>query len=402
MYKQMYKILAVAAILALSFWLTKGDWRKVRVNFLGAGDRSYHTSEEFPEVSPEGADEVPADSASLEELLRFITESGLDVRLQQWSDSVVVIERQLEAYRELLKAFRESVRTKALGEPSKLREFYFRAVRALRGFEGQSRELDARLDTLRTLITAIERAGRQNPKLLLGNLEHRKPDSVRWLMPTRVPIKQACLSCHPPLGGVRVASALEGPVSVCPEVMIQHPPEEFGCTICHRGEPERLDFETAHGPDELGRPFLTGRLALRSCGFCHSRTTVPLHAAAPVPWPEDCLGCHQKGEPEGISVDSFRTLFADSLADEQQLRAWLLRHWSDKTGRLPERKQFEQTLPLLSAGERGTESPFDSSAAPEGKTACRCPRCGRIFEVLPGVTDPVCPVDGTALLPARR
>ena len=402
MYKKMLKILAVTAILALSFWLTKGDWHRVRVKFLGAGDRPYHNSEEFLEVSPEGAGAVPADSVGLEELLRLITESGLDVRLQQWSDSVVVIERQLEAYRDLLMVRRESVRTETLSEPSKLREFYFRAVRALRGFEGQSRELGARLDTLRTLITAIERAGRRNPKLVVGNLESRKPDSVRWLMPTRVPIKQACLSCHPPLGSGRVASATEDSVSGCPEVMIQHPPEEFGCTSCHRGGPEQLDFETAHGPDELGRPFLAGRLTLRSCGLCHSRTTVPLNAATLFPWPEDCLGCHQKGKPEEICVDSFRTALADSLADEKQLRAWLLRHWSDKTGRLPEREQFEHTLPLLSAGEREIKSPQDSSAAPEGETACRCPRCGRVFEVLPGVTDPVCPVDGTALLPARR
>ena len=186
-----------------------------------------------------------------------------------------------------------------------------------------------------------------------------------------------------------------------PQAMLQHPPDEFGCTSCHRGEPESLDFERAHGHEATGRPLLPGKLALRSCGLCHTRATVQWDIAGLLSWPEDCLACHENGRPEELKSDSSRMAFADSLGDEQKLRAWLLKHWSSKAGRLPERERFEQAVSLLTAaGQRGESRP-DSSDGPEEKTAYRCPFCGREFEVLREVANPVCPADGTELLPAE-
>ena len=402
MFKQILKIMIViAVILVVFFWLPKYDWLKFRNKFQATEDQSPHQAEEFLGAWVGDSGAVLTDSASLKELFRFIFDGELAVRLQQWSDSVIVIERQLESYRELLFALRERVEAEGLSEPSELRTPYFRAVRRLRNLEGQSRELNARLDTLRSLITAIEIASKRKPEPFRVNLKPAEPETARWLVPTQVPIRQACLSCHLPLEGGLVVLFTKEEVSGYPQAMLQHPPDEFGCTSCHRGEPESLDFERAHGHDATGRPFLPGKLALRSCGLCHTRTTVQWDIAGLLPWPEDCLACHENERLKELKSDSSRRAFADSLADEQELRAWLLKHWSNKTGRLPERERFEQAVSLLAATGQESESKLDSSAGEEEEADYRCPFCGREFEVLPAVMIPVCPVDGTSLLPAE-
>jgi len=355
MFKRILKFLAVAVILAVLFWLPKCDWLEFQNKFQATADQSPHQADELLDAWADDSSAVSADSASLTELFRFISDGELAVRLQQWSDSVIVIERQLESYRELFYALREILRAEGLSGPSELRMPYFRAVRRLRSLEEQSRRFNARLDTLRSLITAIEIASRHRDKTF------------------RVP-----------------------------QVMLQHPPDEFGCTSCHRGEPESLDFERVHGNEAMGRPFLPGKLALRSCGLCHTRAIVHWDIAGLLPWPEDCLACHENDRLEELKSDSSRRAFADSLADEQKLRAWLLKHWSNKTGRLPERERFEQAVSMLTPAGQESESKPDSSAGPEEKTAAyRCPFCGREFEVLRAVANPVCPADGTALLPAE-
>ena len=402
MFKRILKFLAVAVILAVLFWLPKCDWLEFQNKFQATADQSPHQSDELLDAWADDSSAVSADSASLTELFRFISDGELAVRLQQWSDSVIVIERQLESYRELFYALREILRAEGLSGPSELRMPYFRAVRRLRSLEEQSRRFNARLDTLRSLITAIEIASQHKAKTFRVNLRRPKPETARWLVPTQIPIRQACLSCHLPQEGGRVILFTGEEVPGYPQAMLQHPPDEFGCTSCHRGEPESLDFERAHGNEAMGRPFLPGKLALRSCGLCHTRATVHWDIAGLLPWPEDCLACHENDRLEELKSDSSRRAFADSLADEQKLRAWLLKHWSNKAGRLPERERFEQAVSLLTpAGQEGESKP-DSSAGPEEKTAAyRCPFCGREFEVLRAVANPVCPADGTALLPAE-
>jgi len=394
--------LALAALAAVFIWLPKVDWHMVRNKLQRPGERTVGPAEELSGVRAADTSVVFADSASLNELLRLMAEDELEVRLQQWSDSVEVVAGRLQAYRELLFAVRESVRLEESSGPATLSGHYFRAVGRLRGLEGQIGELGASIDSLSGLLAAVEAAGRRKIRPAAERPGRAAPETLRWLTPAAVPIKQACLSCHPPLEGGRVVLVPGEEPGAYPQAMLQHPPKEFGCVSCHHGEAESTDFEKAHGADSLGRPFLPGRLSLRSCGLCHSAAVLSWNGSALFPWPKDCLACHENGPLKEIEADSSRAALVDSLAGEQKLRAWLLRHWSEKSARLPGREQFERVLSLVSAATLQSESPADSTVLPQGDNTYHCPFCKRRFSVLASIRDPVCPVDGTALLPEQR
>ncbi|MBN2290454.1 MAG: cytochrome c3 family protein [Candidatus Glassbacteria bacterium] len=403
MFKQILIILVfAAAISAFFYWLPGSRWRRPGFKSGQAVNRAARPGPELAGLFSGDDGSLRADSAGLKEILEFLAGGDLETGLQQWSDSVAVLDRRLEAYRGLFSAIRERVRSGNMDRDAGPRETYFQAVRRLRDLEWRSRELKARLDTLEVLKRAVEAAARREGDGSGGSRKPLEAAETCWLVPARVPVRQACLSCHRRPGSGPADLVVADTVSVCPEAMQQHPPDQFGCTSCHRGEPQGLDSDRAHGPDSLGRPFLPGKLALRSCGLCHGAQAVPWKTAARFPWPEDCLGCHQAGSLSAVRSDSVRAAFADSIGEGPELRAWLLRHWSGKSGLLPVREQFELALSLLSAREPGKQGATDTVAARAGEPGYRCPSCGRVFEALPGVKSPVCPVDGTGLIPDRR
>ncbi|MFC1614200.1 hypothetical protein ACFL5K_02770 [Gemmatimonadota bacterium] len=412
MLKQVARFLLIIVLLLLFFWLLKSRWLNIEKKKEGGNNRSVEQVEDHLESWVGDMDALLSDSADLKDFLDYLAEGDLEVRLRQWTDSVMVIERRLEAYRELMVALRDRLRAEGWNDSSELHQPYFPAVKGLRGLEARSRGLSTSLDTLSTLIKAFQEAAGRNGKPARVVGDSVKPEEAHWLIPSKVPVSQACLSCHPLTEGGQVVLFPGVETEDYPQIMQQHPPHEFGCISCHRGEPEALDFDRAHGPDATGLPFLTRRLTLRSCGFCHSRDVLPKNTAALFPWPENCRVCHDPQRTAGNFVDSSRMAvsledsvleaFADSLGNSRELRAWMLEHWCEKSGIYPVREQFEQTLSLLAVArvDSNSEEP-DSSEAVVGMTACRCPSCGRVFEVLPDIANPVCPVDGTVLMPLK-
>ncbi|RME40590.1 MAG: hypothetical protein D6788_03010, partial [Planctomycetota bacterium] len=86
-----------------------------------------------------------------------------------------------------------------------------------------------------------------------------------------------CTTCH--LGVENPAAGdADPPLGRHPgEWLVQHPPEKFGCTICHEGRGRATVRELAHGWDEHGeavpfveRPLLRGDAVYTSCGRCHA------------------------------------------------------------------------------------------------------------------------------------
>lgn len=85
-----------------------------------------------------------------------------------------------------------------------------------------------------------------------------------------------CTTCHLGVENPAMADA-EQPFRVHPgEVLAQHPPDRFGCTICHQGQGRAVAKEAAHGWRTGGTrvahassPLLRGEAVYTSCGRCH-------------------------------------------------------------------------------------------------------------------------------------
>ncbi|HLA40782.1 MAG TPA: hypothetical protein VJ417_12345, partial [Candidatus Glassbacteria bacterium] len=241
-----------------------------------------------------------------------------------------------------------------------------------------------------------------------GKYPDAGPSRVRWIIPSRLPVREACTSCHLPVAdGSRVMLLPQPEQDKYPDVMAKHPPLEFGCTVCHLGSGDDLSFVAAHGPDRLGRPFRPGRVALRSCGICHAEQSPLRMAAIPFSWPESCARCHA-GEELSALVDSSSVAALQYPLNVVRVREWLLRHWGEKDGLLPQRDEFEGVVSLLVSGERKTQAKTvdvekveETGGSPGQELEVVCPKCGRKFRAARGA-EFACPWDGTLLVKADK
>ncbi len=85
-----------------------------------------------------------------------------------------------------------------------------------------------------------------------------------------------CTTCHLGVENPTMVSA-EPPLARHPgDLLINHPPDKFGCTICHQGEGRATTKEAAHGWYDRGEhvenveaPLLRDEAVYTSCGRCH-------------------------------------------------------------------------------------------------------------------------------------
>ncbi len=81
---------------------------------------------------------------------------------------------------------------------------------------------------------------------------------------------ERCTSCHVGIEDPAFAKA-PLPLSKHPgELLTVHPPERFGCTICHGGNGFATTRDDAHGlPEPSLEPMLRGEYLQAACGKCH-------------------------------------------------------------------------------------------------------------------------------------
>ena len=81
------------------------------------------------------------------------------------------------------------------------------------------------------------------------------------------------------------------------DLLARHPPDRFGCTICHGGRGRATAAREAHG-DEPGRPapMKRGDLLQAACAQCHTGAELPgmpvYNLARALFAKKACLGCH--------------------------------------------------------------------------------------------------------------
>lgn len=120
-----------------------------------------------------------------------------------------------------------------------------------------------------------------------------------------------CTTCHMAIDKPQLALA-EEPFTAHPGDYLQwHPPEKFGCTVCHGGQGLATEVKAAHGQVEhWERPLLHGPLVQASCAKCHGNVeTLKAHVPKLVQGMQlyqqlGCAGCHAvHGVGQTVSVD---------------------------------------------------------------------------------------------------
>lgn len=153
-----------------------------------------------------------------------------------------------------------------------------------------------------------------------------------------------CLSCHTGIDDPRMVDVPQ-PYRVHPgEILNIHPPERFGCTVCHRGQGAAVTFAEAKAEGFYwDYPLLPTALTESSCGQCHTPTELDgrgastLAAGARLFEDRGCRGCHQLGQRggaigpaldnEGLKIK--HQLPMASVEGPHTVAQWLTEHFQD-------------------------------------------------------------------------
>lgn len=158
-----------------------------------------------------------------------------------------------------------------------------------------------------------------------------------------------CLTCHT---GTTVSTFIDQPLPFkthSGDYLLDHPTEQFGCTICHSGQGQAVDQRNAHArhPDvPWTQPLISMDHIQSSCGQCHltifsnsttlNGTDIFQHGQK-IFSAEGCLGCH-KARGVGGSVGPDLTEQGEktrheysfiNISGEHSISNWLYEHFKD-------------------------------------------------------------------------
>jgi len=153
-----------------------------------------------------------------------------------------------------------------------------------------------------------------------------------------------CTSCHVAIDKPQLALA-EEPFTAHPgEYLVWHPPEQFGCTVCHGGQGLATEVKAAHGDvKHWEEPLLRGRLVQASCRKCHGnlvtmQSHVPMLLEGMKLYRQlGCAGCHVvHGFGQTVSIDlsdmgdkTWQLLDFTFVEGPHTLSQWVYEHFKE-------------------------------------------------------------------------
>lgn len=174
-----------------------------------------------------------------------------------------------------------------------------------------------------------------------------------------------CITCHMGMENPYTAEEKQ-PFSPHPGALLaQHPPEKYGCTVCHKGQGLALNKQDAFGRDDKthwGEPMLTDKYIQSSCGQCHLAIYDPAPALASTEIfqrgkeifsREGCLGCHKARGLGGIvgpdlteqGEKTKHDYNFQNIRGEQTVSNWLKEHFKDPEMVSPGSQMLKIDLP---------------------------------------------------------
>jgi mono/diheme cytochrome c family protein len=224
---------------------------------------------------------------------------------------------------------------------------------------------------------------------------------IRQLQPKELGMVERCGTCHLALDNPTLGSLPE-PFGTHSSLLQSHPPERFGCVVCHGGEGRAVTTLEAHGQGEIiAKPLLKGDYMQAACYECHGETTLPPKATAAVVRGRQlinrylCLGCHRingaggdegpdlsivgshrnwlwlyahLARPQGVVVGSTMPVFSLSREEIKDITVYLmtLLDTRDRSKKMPLRAKkvvtsYDPDRPQEQNGEERLETPIDEA-----------------------------------------
>ena len=199
-----------------------------------------------------------------------------------------------------------------------------RLQKKLEGFKSKinryTKYLESHEISIHKYKEAMERLGSRRPQLQVYQVRLEELNEV-----------DRCMTCHVGINEKKSVSE-EQPYSSHPrrEVYLgKHPPEEFGCVLCHEGQARATtSVEKAHGEVEYWlKPMYKGKMAQSSCIRCHDKgeELVGGEEIAKAVKLFDELGCYGCHETTGFGRDKSKMIGPDLIEISSKVNpAWLV------------------------------------------------------------------------------
>ncbi len=156
-------------------------------------------------------------------------------------------------------------------------------------------------------------------------LQRHLKGGIQQIWMPELGVVDRCTSCHV---GLKEASLVD--VSLQP--FRRHPPiphtlDQFGCTMCHRGQGAAVTVEEAHTSTlDWEQPILPARFIESSCGQCHRGPmagTPQLNAGRVLLTRSGCVHCHTVKLPEGGTLKATDDPPSLSHIADKTTREWI-------------------------------------------------------------------------------
>ena len=174
-----------------------------------------------------------------------------------------------------------------------------------------------------------------------------------------------CICCHMGIEDPGMIDAQQPHTTHSGDFLTHHPPQKYGCTICHGGQGRAIDKEEAFGRTEdihwpfplLDQPYIQS-----SCGKCHLTLfteeselaeTEVFREGQQIFYREGCLGCHRARGVGGtvgpdLTEQGEKTKHEynfQNVQGEQTVSNWLKEHFRDPEMVSPGSRMLKMDLP---------------------------------------------------------
>jgi cytochrome c1 len=132
-------------------------------------------------------------------------------------------------------------------------------------------------------------------------LRRRFDPGIRQIWLPEMGVVDRCTSCHTAMKETTLIDVSTQPYRFHPP--IPHKLEEFGCTVCHRGQGAATSVQEAHESTlAWEEPILPAKYVESSCGQCHQQDlegTPQLNLGRKMLRAYGCVHCHAVKQPDG-------------------------------------------------------------------------------------------------------
>lgn len=155
-----------------------------------------------------------------------------------------------------------------------------------------------------------------------------------------------CTTCHLGVENPAMKDAKE-PLKTHPgDLLLHHPADRFGCTICHGGRGRATEAREAHGEDpHRPEPMRRGAMLQVACAQCHSDPELPgmsvYNLSRKLVTEKGCLACHAL-RGTGATLRSVSIIQGPDLTEQAGKHdfQWQVEHFLD-----PEKKSPGSKMP---------------------------------------------------------